>query len=379
MYEQYYGLRERPFDLSPNPRFLFLSEGHREALTHLRYGLTGRPGLTVIVGEAGTGKTTLVRAALQTAGTDTSTMVHLANPTLSRSEFYEFLASGFGFSPEAAVSKTRFLAEIEQLIVTRARQNGVLALVVDEAQSLPHELLEEIRLLTNTEVHGRALAVALVGQPELAARLNDSSLRQLKQRIALRCLLSALTLPETAAYIAARVRIAGGSAETMFTRDAVIAIYERSRGIPRTISVICDNTLVNGFAANVRPVGRDFVLEVCRDFDFNGGPPSGQGTRGPGLKVTKPAGPSFVQRPPVPTPAMRDSVQRLERPEGGPVGPMSPVTPITKVSPVSESAPATSSSQAAPGAQSAGPGGDQKQEAKPVLGKLTPPRRFSFF
>jgi type II secretory pathway predicted ATPase ExeA len=149
----------------------------------------------------------------------------------------------------------------------------VLALIVDEAQSLPHELLEEIRLLTNCEAsNGRSLAVALVGQPELAERLEEEQLRQLKQRVTLRCELSALDQRETAAYIAARVRVAGGAADSLFTRDAVIAIYEHARGIPRTISVICDNALISGFAADVRPVGRDVVLEVCRDFELKGAP-----------------------------------------------------------------------------------------------------------
>jgi general secretion pathway protein A len=273
MYEPYYGLNERPFDLSPNPRFLFLSNKHREALTHLRYGLTGRPGLTVLIGEAGTGKTTLVRAALQHSKGPSPRpgIVHLSNPTLTRSEFFEYLSVGFGFTAEAASSKTRFLRELECAITSGAANNAVLALVVDEAQSLPHELLEEIRLLSNVEVtSGQSLAVALVGQPELGERLNEPRLRQLKQRIALRCELAALDLRETAAYIAARVRIAGGRAELLFTREAVVAIHECSKGIPRTISVICDNALVNGFAADTKPVGRDLVLEVCRDFQFGG-------------------------------------------------------------------------------------------------------------
>jgi general secretion pathway protein A len=268
MYEQYYGVRERPFDLSPNPRFLFLSKGHREALTHLRYGLTGRPGVTVLVGEAGTGKTTLVRAAVLAAAGQNATIVHLSNPTLTRSEFYEYLASGFGFGVAAAGSKTTFLRELERALTGRGPDGGVLALIVDEAQSLPHELLEEIRLLTNTEVNGRSAAVALVGQPELAARLNEPQLRQLKQRVALRCELASLDLRDTAAYIAARVRVAGGNADMLFTRDAVVAIHEHSRGIPRLISVICDNALVSGFAADVKPVGRDLILEVCRDFEL---------------------------------------------------------------------------------------------------------------
>jgi len=273
MYEQYYGLHERPFDLSPNPRFLFLSKGHREALLHLRYGLTGRPGVTVLLGEAGTGKTTLVRAALQVANGHNATIVHLSNPTLTRQEFYEYIASGFAFGREAATSKSAFLRELERVLAERAADGGVLALIVDEAQSLPHELLEEIRLLTNTESNNRSVAVALVGQPELAARLNEPQLRQLKQRVALRCELPALDLRDTAAYISARVRVAGGNADLLFTRDAVIAIHEHSRGIPRLTSVICDNALVSGFASDVKPVGRDLILEVCRDFQLDARPP----------------------------------------------------------------------------------------------------------
>lgn len=273
MYEQYYGLAERPFDLSPNPRFLFFSKSHREALMHLRYGLTGRPGITVLIGDAGTGKTTLVKAALAAVGGQGSVVVHLSNPTLTRSEFFEYLASGFGFGPEAAGSKTSFLRQLEGTLTAPAHERAVLALVVDEAQSLSHELLEEIRLLTNTETPtGRSLAVALVGQPELAVRLNDVKLRQLKQRIALRCELTALDLRETAAYITARVRIAGGNADMLFTREAVIAIHEHAKGIPRTISVICDNALVTGFATDVKPVGRDVIVEVCRDFELGQAP-----------------------------------------------------------------------------------------------------------
>jgi general secretion pathway protein A len=274
MYAAYYGLRERPFDLSPNPRFLFLSKGHREALLHLQYGLTGRSGVTVLLGEAGTGKTTLVRAALHETAGPRATIVHLSNPTLTRSEFYEYLSSGFGFSAEAAASKSTFLRELERGLAGRAASGGVLALIVDEAQSLPHELLEEIRLLTNTEGNGRAAAVALVGQPELADRLNEPRLRQLKQRVSLRCELPPLDLRDTAAYITLRVRVAGGNADLLFTRDAVIAIHEYSRGIPRLMSVICDNALVSGFAADVKPVGRDLILEVCRDFALDQTPPS---------------------------------------------------------------------------------------------------------
>src|SRR5262249_41906612 len=150
-----------------------------------------------------------------------------------------------------------------------AQPTAGMALIVDEAQSLPRELLEEVRLLTNLESgSGQSLPVVLVGQPELAARLNESSMRQLKQRIALRCALEPFGLRESAAYIATRIRIAGGQAEALFSREAVLTIHERAKGIPRTINVICDNALVTGFACSTKPVGREIVLDVCRDFDL---------------------------------------------------------------------------------------------------------------
>jgi general secretion pathway protein A len=266
MYERYYGLQERPFDLSPNPRFLCFTPQHREALVHLQYGLAGRPGITMLVGEAGTGKTTLIRAALQAAN-DASTIVHLSNPTLTRAEFFDYLAAGFGLSADAAKSKIHFLRELEKALGDEL--GPMLALVVDEAQSVPYELLEEIRLLTNAEAsNGRSLAVALVGQPELARRLEEARLRQLKQRVVLRCELTALSLKDTASYISARVKTAGGEATRLFTRDAVVAIHQHSAGIPRVISVICDNALVNGFAADQKPVGASIVTEVCRSLSL---------------------------------------------------------------------------------------------------------------
>jgi general secretion pathway protein A len=301
MYEQYYGLRERPFDLSPNPKFLFLSPRHEEALVHLRYGLTGRPGITLLVGEAGTGKTTLVKAALQAEQGPGSVIVELSNPTLKRDEFYDYLAQGFGFSFEARTSKSCFLRELELAIDRTASDGTVMALIIDEAQSLPDELLEEIRLLTNTEGRdGRVLTLVLVGQPELADRLNNASLRQLKQRIALRAELAPLDLPEVAWYIATRLNVAGGRADAIFTRDAVIAIHGRSRGIPRTVSVICDNALMTGFAAEVRPVGRDIIAEVCADFDLR---ETGRQAAGRPIAPKSSPAPQTVQAPPTPAQA----------------------------------------------------------------------------
>ena len=270
MYEAFFGLRERPFDLTPNPRFLLMTARHREALTTLEYGLTARTGIALLSGEAGTGKTTIVHAALQSQQVRQSRAVYLNNPALTREEFIEFLAIGFGLSEAAAKSKTRCLSEMTEVLASRHASGTVSALVIDEAQCLSDDLLEEVRLLANIESAAeKLLSIVLAGQPEIADRLNQPSLRQLKQRVGLRCSLTALAPAETSAYIAARLRIAGGDDSQVFTDEAVATIHDRSRGIPRTISVIADNALVTAFAIDRRPVDRNVVLEVCRDFDFS--------------------------------------------------------------------------------------------------------------
>ena len=269
MYERFFGLQERPFDLVPNPRFLFLAGHHREALSTLRYGVTTPRGLTLLIGEAGTGKTTLVQAALTNIDRAEVESVLLSNPTLTRSEFYEFLTAGFGLPAGAAESKTQFLFEFRRHLVARREAGVYTALILDEAQSLPYELLEEVRLLSNIETSTEKLVnVVLAGQPELADRMNEANLRQLKQRISLRCELRAFTFQETAAYIAGRLRIAGGDPAKVFTREAVLAIHDVSGGVPRTINVISDNALIGGFAAQEKPVARALIDEVCRDFDL---------------------------------------------------------------------------------------------------------------
>lgn len=269
LYGGFYGLNEAPFDLTPNPRFLFLTPQQREALSNLQYALATSKGFTLILGEAGTGKTTLVLAALAGIADTPSRYVLVNNPTLGRQEFYEFLAAEFRLSPSAAQSKAGFLAELKRDIEARFAAGGLTGLIVDEAQSLPHELLEEIRLLGNLETPTtKLLNVVLCGQPELADRLNESSLRQLKQRVALRCELRPLTLREAASYIAGRLRIAGGAPADIFTRDAIEAIYAASKGIPRTVNVLCDNALIGGFAAQLKPIPRSVIDDVCRDFDL---------------------------------------------------------------------------------------------------------------
>ncbi len=286
MYESFYGFRERPFDLTPNPRFLVMTDVHREALSNLEYGIASRTGITLLVGEAGTGKTTLIRTALERQPARVH-CVHVQNPALARDEFVEMLAIRFKLSDRARGSKTALLLELEDVLRARDDAGESTVLVVDEAQSLPRDILEEIRLLANIETNEKKLlSVILAGQPEVTALLNDSALRQLKQRIALRCELRPLSLQETAGYLAGRIRAAGGVGAQVFTREAVTLIHERSLGVPRTISVIADNSLLTGFAVGQRPVNSSTVREVCRDFDL-----------GPAAAVQAPQLPTVAMAP----------------------------------------------------------------------------------
>ena len=267
MYEDFYGLRERAFALTPNPAFLLLAGRHRETLSLLEYALGGRAGLVVLLGEAGSGKSMVLRAAVEPKK-PRDRLVVLDNPLLSRDEFFECVAEGFGLGKEARGSKARFLSRLKVMLGDRQKRGGRIALVVDEAHTLSDELLEEIRLLANLESRsGKRLTIVLVGQPELAERLNDPAMAPIKQRVELRAVLEPLTLAETADYITGRLRVAGGDISPTFTRSAVQAAFIGSEGIPRTISVICESALVTGFAAGARPIDRDIVIEVCRDLD----------------------------------------------------------------------------------------------------------------
>jgi general secretion pathway protein A len=336
MYESFFGFRERPFDLTPNPRFLVLTDSHREVLSNLEYGIASRKGVTVVIGEAGSGKTTLIRTVLERQ----PRQVHAAfvtNPTLSREEFVETLAEKFGLSQAARRSKATLLSELDALLAQRNSRGETTVLIVDEAQSLSPELLEEVRLLANTETNEeKLLPVILAGQPELADRLNAQELRQLKQRVALRCELLPLSDRETAAYIAGRIAIAGGMAARVFTREAVSLIHEASQGLPRTVSVLADNALLGGFARQQRPVDSTVVREVCRDFDLtvagNGHAPAaarpaaGTGVLTPvpvAVAATAPAAPEprtdspesrpLVKVPELPAPRFLNAISRGKR------------------------------------------------------------------
>jgi len=267
MYQRFYGLRELPFELTPDPKYLFFTPRHREALSNLEYGLSAAKSITVLIGEAGTGKTTLLRAALASERCANVRCVYMNNPALTREEFVRMLANRFNLSAESSASKAVLLNELEGVLLERRKRGEITALVIDEAQSLSNELLEEIRLLANIDTPSeKLLPLVMAGQPELSARLEETGLRQLKQRVALRCEITPFELHETAAYIASRLRTAGGVPSKLFSREAVSLIHEHSGGIPRTVSVICDNALLSGMALERQPVDQAIVLEVCRDF-----------------------------------------------------------------------------------------------------------------
>ena len=266
MYETFYGLSELPFELTANPKYLFLTARQREALSAVEYGLFSAKSLTLLIGEAGTGKTTLVKAALESERCRSVRCIYLNNPALDPGDFIRLLALKFELGPESAESKPLLLDGLERLLRERRASGEITALVIDEAQSLSVELLEEIRLLANIETpYAKLLPLVLAGQPELGARLEDPKLRQLKQRATLRCHLEPLDVAQTAAYIASRISTAGGVASRIFSQEAVTLIHEYSGGIPRTINVICDNALVSGMALGRHNVDRAIVVEVCRD------------------------------------------------------------------------------------------------------------------
>ena len=340
MYEAFYGLSEAPFELTANPKFLLLTSRHREALSNVRYGMVGRKGLTLLLGDAGTGKTTVVRAALEGWQSSGALVAYVNNPTLTRGEFLEYLADGFGLTAGAAASKTRFLSELTEKVLQRHSEGLVTGLLVDEAHTLSNDLLEEIRLLANIDTPTeKVFPVVLVGQPELAERLNQPNLRQIKQRISLRCALGPLDARETAGYISGRIQIAGGSSLHLFTREALRAIYEGSRGIPRLINVICDNVLLAGFAANRKPITHELVQEICRDFDLL---PASAATPAP---AAAPPDTTLIESPaPSAPPAVRGS-QAIAAPQPAPA---------------------------------AGQGGDQESSGG-LFGHFTTKRRFSFF
>ncbi|MBP6824205.1 MAG: AAA family ATPase, partial [Acidobacteria bacterium] len=252
--------------LTPDPRFLYFTASHREVMANLHYGIQHGKGLIVATGEVGTGKTTMLRAMISRMDRSVLTS-YIFNPGLTVSELYQHLAADFGFAPYT--SKADALQKFGRLLMMRHSRGLRTVLVVDEAQGLPRELLEEIRLLLNFETYTeKQLQIVLTGQPELRTLLNSSDLRQLKQRISLRCEIKPIKADEVSPYIRTRLKVAGATRLDLFTADAVALIYRASEGIPRLINNICDNALLSGYAANTRTINAEIISEVAESLDL---------------------------------------------------------------------------------------------------------------
>lgn len=262
VYDLFYEFRASPFTLNPDPRFLFLSRRHREALAGLMYAVRDGRGFAVLTGEVGTGKTTLIHALLTELG-DRALSAFLFNPGLSRRDLYLHLLAEFGLPAEHSLPAC--VRALQKLLLDQFRDGIRVVVIIDEAHALSTELMEEVRLLSNFETsQSKLLQVLLIGQPELAERLRTPELRQLRQRIALRYELAALTLAETVAYVQSRLVTAGG-ARSLFMPSAYPALYRFSGGLPRLINILCDHALLTGFARDYREIGPDLVRLAARD------------------------------------------------------------------------------------------------------------------
>jgi general secretion pathway protein A len=271
MYKQYFGLTRNPFEISPDPFFYHPTPRHNEALANLHYGVGRRKGFIVITGEVGTGKTLLVRCLLSELRKNNIAFGYVFNPLLPVVEFFQYIMADLGL-PYSGRTKTEMLLDLNRFLIQRHARGLITALVVDEAQALRTELLEEIRLLTNLETsQQKLLQIVLMGQPELEIVLDSPELRQLKQRVALRCQLQPLDCAQTHAYVLSRLERAGAPKDTpIFTEEALDKVHEYSRGIPRIVNNLCENSMVSAFAHEQRPVTAEMITEVAADFRLIG-------------------------------------------------------------------------------------------------------------
>lgn len=269
MYKGFYKLKESPFNVNPDPRFLYLTKEIEEALTGLMYGIQTRKGFITLTGEVGTGKTTLVNRLLDWLHHRRAKTAFLFNSRMNTNQLFDFMLAEFEISCDSK-SKSQQLLKLNQWLLDRYRNNETVVLILDEAQNLTYPVLEEVRLLTNLETStDKLLQIVLSGQPELEEKLRLPQLRQLRQRIMLRCKTSALTKEQTHEYILERLRIAGAGAEPIFSREALDTVYLYSLGIPRVINLLCEHSLVNGYVAQQRPILPKTVEEVAREFQLD--------------------------------------------------------------------------------------------------------------
>lgn len=269
MYEKFFGLRESPFNVNPDPRYLFLTPGIREALASLAYGIRGRKGILLLTGEVGTGKTTLLNMVLDWLRQNRAPTAFIFNTHLTTAELFECLMADLGIPCESR-SKSEILIRLNRWLLGRQSKGQTAVMIVDEAQGLSDQVLEEIRFLTNLETSSeKLLQVVLSGQPELEVKLGQSQLRQLRQRITVRCRTNPLSLEETHGYIAERLRIAGANGGPLFSPEAIESIYRYARGIPRVINVLCEHALINTFADQQRTVTAAHVEGVAYEFELD--------------------------------------------------------------------------------------------------------------
>jgi|HubBroStandDraft_4_1064222.scaffolds.fasta_scaffold02657_4 general secretion pathway protein A len=269
MYKKFFGLKENPFNVNPDPRYLYLTPNTQEALACLTYGIETRKGFILLTGEVGTGKTTLINKLLEWLHKERVFTAFVFNPRLSVSQFFDFMMADFGIPCESR-QKGQMLLKLNQWLLDRYQAGERAVLVVDEAQNLSPQMLEEIRLLTNLETSTeKLLQIVLAGQPELEQKLNQPQLRQLRQRITLRAKTRQLTLEETQGYIQERMRIAGAENPDIFSPEAIVAVHRFARGIPRVTNLLCEHALVSSFADQKNPVPAEIVEDVARDFDLH--------------------------------------------------------------------------------------------------------------
>lgn len=272
MYEEYFGFHTRPFSITPDPRFLYDTPSYREAFAGMRYGIEARKGFIVITGDAGTGKTRLVKDFMQRAEVKIRT-AFIPNPKLTATELLPFVLNELRITPPTQ-ERGAMTLQLKEYLFEQFKKHHIVALLVDEAQHLSNELLEELRLLSNLETNEEKLIqIVLLGQPELEERLDQPDLCQLKQRVALRCRLAPLKDQEVYLYILARLKTAGFEKKALFEPKAVEKITMYSKGIPRLINVICDNALLNCYACSKKKVSDEIIEEIARDLQLIVRPP----------------------------------------------------------------------------------------------------------
>src|SRR5579859_4957530 len=269
MYKSFFELKENPFNVNPDPRYLFLTKPIEEALSGLMYGIQKRKGFITLTGEVGTGKTTLVNRLLDWLHLRRTKTAFLFNSRMNTSQLFDFVLAEFEIPCEMR-SKSQQLIKLNHWLLDRYRSGETAVLIIDEAQNLTLPVLEEIRLLTNLETStDKLLQIVLSGQPELEEKLKLPQLRQLRQRIMLRCRTSTLSEEQTQEYITERLRIAGASGDAIFSPKAVETIHVYSLGIPRVINLLCEHALVNAFVDHERPIQPKTVEEVAHEFQLD--------------------------------------------------------------------------------------------------------------